>query len=333
MKLSLNMSLNELKEIPEFFEVADFIRYFPGAVGHMAGETLIKDTVRFGWNPESLLFGLKRLEEVCRKGRCLYRIYPDAPDGMKHDVSLMFFPKTADTGLKPFIILCPGGGFISVGSVSEGFPVAAELNARGYDVFILTYTVGYTAALPVQLDDLAAAVRYVFDHRSVFGVSGKYIVGGCSAGGYMTALWGTDNHGYASYGLPAPEAMFPVYAIADPALECDDSLYNLANGILFARKRSSELYEEYNVSRHMSRTYPPCYIVCGKNDITVPPENSQMIKDGLDALGISAQLEMPLNAPHGFGDGRGTDAFGWIGRACEFLESLCNAETENEQQN
>lgn len=322
MELSESLSLNDLKKLPAFLEVSDFIRYFPGAPGVLFGDTRLSEAGRFGWNTGSLLYGLERLEEVCSKGSCLYRLYTDNanPTAMERDVSLMFFPKTKDTGKKPFIIICPGGAFISVGSVAEGFPIAAAFNALGYDVFILTYSVGLKATMPAPLKDLAAAVAYVLSHRKEFGVSEKYIVGGFSAGGYMTALWGSSNHGFKAYGLPAPAGLFPVYAITDPSIKCNDQLYSLTCDIMFSRKAGPEVYEEYNVCRHVSPDYPPSFIVCGSNDTTVSPANSQILKAALDALGIPAVLEVHENASHGFGDGRGTDAFGWIDRAGGFFD-------------
>ena len=52
--------------------------------------------------------------------------------------------------------------------------------------------------------------------QRTLGANGeRYIVCGFSAGGNLTALWGTKNHGYAAYGLPKPEALFPIYPVTD----------------------------------------------------------------------------------------------------------------------
>ena len=42
---------------------------------------------------------------------------------------------------RPFILLVPGGGFVNVWNLTEGWPVAAQFNSEGYHVFILTYQV------------------------------------------------------------------------------------------------------------------------------------------------------------------------------------------------
>ena len=110
----------------------------------------------------------------------------------------MHFP-AADRGRAkghPWIMVCPGGAYINVCSISEGYPVAKKFNELGYDVFVATYRTGLYDVMPKPLDDLAACIRYVRGHRERFGVNGeRYIVCGFSAGGNLTALWGTKNHG------------------------------------------------------------------------------------------------------------------------------------------
>ena len=91
---------------------------------------------------------------------------------------------------------------------------------------------------------------------------------------------------------------------------------------MFGAKPSEARMSEYDVDKHMNKDYPPCYIVCGKDDSTVPPVNSERLKECLDALGIPAELEEGEHAEHGFGNGLGTSCEGWTARADAFINKL-----------
>lgn len=114
-------------------------------------------------------------------------------------------PARANTGLffhrgkpgAPFAVVAPGGGFSYVGSVHEGFPYAAEISKKGYNVFVLKYRVGFGGA--VATEDLAAAISYIFRNADALGVSiSDYSLWGSSAGARMAASIGS--HGVAAFG-------------------------------------------------------------------------------------------------------------------------------------
>lgn len=325
MSFPHDCSLRDLKKYHPFEEMGKYINYAPGVIGFLMGGTKICNLDKNGWNVNSIVKGLERLEEAASADNCFFRVYTDAEcadDKRKKDVVGMFLPKTADCGEKPFIVICAGGAYTGVCTAVEGFPVAAEFNKLGYDAFVITYRVGGKGLLPLPLDDLASAVRYIFANRESFGVSDEYVVSGFSAGGNLCALWGTDNKGWPHYGLKKPKAMMPVYSIVSSRHFSDNSVLKFCLKAMYGNNPSDALVEEYDVDKHMSENYPPCYIVCGSNDSCVPPANSEYLKECLDGLGIPAVLEEGANAEHGFGDGTDTDVEGWPVRADEFISSL-----------
>ena len=83
-----------------------------------------------------------------------------------------------------------------------------------------------------------------------------------------------------------------------------------------------EVLHEYNVAEHVDREYPPCYIVCGKDDQVVGFHDSELLKKLLDQSGVPVVLDAADHAPHGFGDGTGTALEGWPERAIAFLQKL-----------
>ena len=326
MSFPSNASISSLQKLPQFQEVGKYILYSPGLIGLLMGQMRLSDAEKRGWNSTSMINGLTRLEEVSSKGKCLYPVYSEAEcaaDKTKKDVNVIFLPKTKDLGQKPFVVVCAGGAYGGVCSAVEGFPVAAEFNDLGYDVFVFTYRVGGRDIMPRPLDDLAAALKYILANRESFGIAEDYVLCGFSAGANLISLFGTtDNHGYKAYGLPKPKAMIPVYTFINHQICGDVPVMKFCLKIMFGAKPSEARMSEYDVDKHMNKDYPPCYIVCGKDDSTVPPVNSERLKECLDELGIPAELEEGEHAEHGFGNGLGTSCEGWTARADAFISKL-----------
>ena len=213
MSFPTDSKLKDLKKLPQFREVGKYIIYMPGFISLLMSQMRINNVESAGWNSESLIYGLQRLEQVTTKGDCLYRVYTDGEcrdDKAKKDVNVIFFPKTEDHGKKPTIIICAGGGYMGVCSAVEGYPVAARFNDLGYNAFLVNYRVSQKKIMPRPIDDLAAAVRFILGRKSQFGLDDEYVLCGFSAGANLISLFGTDNLGYKKYGLPKPKAMIPV---------------------------------------------------------------------------------------------------------------------------
>jgi len=325
MIITEKSTLSEYRSIPELEEISRYLLYWGDEPDRQMEQTPFEVLGQMGWNVSGILKGAVRVRQQAEMGKLLYPIYSDAEiatDPARKDMNVIFLPKTVQTGEKPFVLVIAGGGYRNICTFSEAFPLAARLNELGYDAFCLTYRVGKSGVFPHPMEDLAAAVRTVLANRQSFGVSGEYIVSGFSAGGNLTALWGTVAYGYAAYDLPAPRAMFPVYPVVSGRIPggCPE-LQGCFLAMVGERDTDKKL-EQYDVLRLLDSHYPPCYITCGKNDGVVNPANSEQLKAGLDALGIPAVLDESENAQHGFGDGEGTTAAGWIDRAVAFAEKL-----------
>lgn len=322
MTVSGKTKLRDLKRMSAYQYVAPYLIYGHDMSNKLMQMGTLDQMTQGAWSKESILHGLDRLAEVAVDQQCLHRVYTVEEyrgDKQKRDVSLIHFP-VQEHG-KPAVIICAGGAYTNVCSLAEGFPVAARLNELGYPAFVLTYRVGGRALMPKPLEDLASAVRYVFRHAGSLGVSSSdYIIAGFSAGANLACLWGTDNHGYRVYGLPKPLAMFPVYPLLSPAYCYPGHAAERISQTMFGMPNKASVKLDYNVDEHMSADYPPCYIVCCKDDDVVPPENSLRLKKQLEQWGIPAELEQGEKGGHGFGEGIGTDVAGWVDRAVFFAE-------------
>jgi acetyl esterase/lipase len=147
--------------------------------------------------------------------------------------SLTVFRPSPETKNGTAVVVCPGGGFMALSIASEGTEVAQYLAARGITAFVLEYRLAHTGedatqefvtavadrqkfaettgkVVPLAIADGIAAVAYVRQHASEFGVSPDRVgIIGFSAGGAVTA---GVAYQYAAEGRPAFVA--PIYAVA-----------------------------------------------------------------------------------------------------------------------
>ena len=145
--------------------------------------------------------------------------------------SLTVFKSSPELRNGTALVICPGGGFMALTINSEGSDVAKYVAARGVTAFVLKYRLAHTGedaiqefnemlkdgqklhemlgkTVPLSIADGLAAVTYVRQHASEWGVSPDRVgIVGFSAGGAVTA--GVGFH-YLPEGRPAFVA--PIYA-------------------------------------------------------------------------------------------------------------------------
>ena len=271
--------------------------------------------------------GMARLYRAVDSGKWYFPLYSEAECARyapRRGVSLVWFPSedpAADA--RPFILLVPGGGFVNVWNLTEGWPIAEQFNRLGYHAFILTYQVeGKEALLDRNMEDLARALRLVRDNAARFHVNGdRYITCGFSAGGYLVCLWNTAM-GYPHFGLAKPRAAFPIYPVVSLKRSIrygdEDPEYAMW---LYGCSLQEAAEKEFEIPEH-AEGFPPSALFLAAGDELVNPENSKMLARALEALEIPCRLEIGPEGGHGFADGSGTCMAGWTERAIRWFESL-----------
>lgn len=271
--------------------------------------------------------GIRRLYEVADSGDWYYPLYSEeecAENEARKGVSLVWFPSAdPEADNRPFMLVVPGGGFVNVWNLTEGWPIAEQFNRYGYHAFILTYQVGEDTEdglLTKNMEDFARALKLIREKKKHFHVQAdRYITCGFSAGGYLICLWNTKM-GYPAFALPKPQASFPVYPVVSMKddgedAEPGDDLW------LFGCSHEEAMQKEFEIPEHVE-TFPPCAIFVTAGDELVDPENSKMLDRALKALQIPSKLEIGLEGGHGFADGSGMCMAGWTERAVKWFESL-----------
>ena len=277
--------------------------------------------------------GFRRLYEAADTGDWYYPLYSEAEcaeDEARRGVNAVWLPSDApDADERPFILLVPGGGFVNVWNLTEGWPVAEKFNRCGYHVFILTYQVdGEKNLLEKNMEDFARVLRLIREKETHFHLhADRYITCGFSAGGTLICLWNTEK-GYPLYCLPKPRASFPVYPFVSMRLEADGfdpkdyTEQDLKDDIrLYGCPFTEAMETAHEIPEH-AEYFPPCAIFVTAEDELVKPEHSRILARALEALHIPCRLEIGPNGGHGFADGTGMCMEGWIRRATEWYESL-----------
>ena len=154
-------------------------------------------------------------------------------------------------------MICAGGGYGLVWSPGEGYPVAARLNRMGYHAFVVNYRTGDRARAPGPLDDLAASLRYLFDHRERLGRrSGRICPHGLlrrRASGRL--LWDKSAR-LAGVRPAAPGALMLCYPVV--TMGSDSEPGSRLN--LLGPDPDPELARRYSLEEQIDPDYPPTYL-------------------------------------------------------------------------
>lgn len=216
----------------------------------------------------------------------------------------------------PFAILVPGGGYYMVSSFIEGVPVARKLNQRGISAFVVYYRVKKKAAFPAPMDDLATAVKEIFSKAEEYNLDTEnYSVWGASAGGHLTATFGTEHIGYAKYQLPKPGALVLAYPVVTMERE---NTHMGSHDNLLGKNADKAMESMTSVEKHITANYPKTFIWCSDDDNVVDPDNTRNMVAALNAAGVPVESRIYHGVAHGSGPATGTVAENWMNEAIAF---------------
>ncbi|MBR5572846.1 MAG: alpha/beta hydrolase [Oscillospiraceae bacterium] len=249
----------------------------------------------------------------------------------RSDVTLTAYVSLPDPGwpfpteAHPAVIICPGGAYLNL-SAGESAPVALALAARGYQAFVLEYSVASRVEKaeqcrrPAQLMDLAKAMVTVRENAEKWNLDGnKIAVMGFSAGGHLCAEYATHWHepwlaeaiGVNSTQL-RPDAAVLGYAITDYMLQKEqagehDPMFRASHQAFLGGNLSDEMLEQVSPCRHVGKHTPPMFLVHAADDGMVPVAHSLQMAQALTSAGVSCEMHMFQQGDHGFGVGHPMD--------------------------
>jgi acetyl esterase/lipase len=213
------------------------------------------------------------------------------------------------------VIVLPGGAYLGLAGDLEGREVADWFAARGFRAFILSYRLsshGYL--LPVPLLDARRAVQLVRARARDYQINPDRIVMiGFSAGGHLAALAGTQF-------VPGnPNAEDPIELVSSRpdylvlgyawlgAISTDTS--HLSYCKLFnVMDTCDALRAAYTPALFVTKDTPPTFMYHTFTDKTVPVEQALQFYEALVNAGVTSEMHVFANGPHGTGLGKGDPA-------------------------
>ena len=206
---------------------------------------------------------------------------------------------------RPAVVVCPGGGYSHL-SEREADPVAFEYLAKGYNAFVLYYSLNEAAKFPKPIVDLSQALKIIRENADEWHITkDKIAVCGFSAGGHLCASLGVhwnlpevQEKSGCHNGENQPNALILVY----PGITT--KLWESHNLNMFIGNRDAdEIKYLFDASLHVGAHTPPAFLVHTFMDNVVPVSESLTFATALEQNDIPFEMHISPNGYHGMGLG------------------------------
>ena len=198
------------------------------------------------------------------------------------------------------VVICPGGGYNHL-AFREGEPVAMQFLSAGVQAFVLWYSIK-PAVFPMQLMELATSVKMVRDHAEEWNIDPDQIyVCGFSAGGNLAATLSTMWHEEfltKSLGVSKEEIRPNGQLLGYSVVHFNDK-YHEGRHVDLLDGLPQEFYEITDLPQRVDENTPPAFMWATWNDTRVPIENSLSYANALRENGISCEMHIFKQGPHG----------------------------------
>lgn len=201
---------------------------------------------------------------------------------------------------RPCLLLCPGGGYHFI-SQREAEPVALQFFPEGYNVFILSYSVG-AHRFPQQMLEVAALVELIYKNADVWNCdTARLAIMGFSAGGHLAAQYST------AFDCDAVRARFPesknvsATLLGYPVISAKSGLAHPGSFENLVGKFPLDAEEEafFSCDRNVRDDTPPAFLWHTSEDALVSVENSLLYAHALAAHKIPFALHIYPYGHHG----------------------------------
>jgi acetyl esterase/lipase len=203
------------------------------------------------------------------------------------------------------IIVCPGGGYGGL-APHEGEPVGRWLNSLGIGAFVLKYRLGPKYRHPVEMHDVQRAMRLVRARANEWNIDPKRIgVLGFSAGGHLASTATTHfDEGNSAASDPInriscrPDLAILIYPVISMLTR---GVHSGSRANLLGENPDPQEMRFLSSELQVTAATPPCFLVHGADDVTVPVSNSLRFASACAEHNVPVELHVFEQGPHGFG--------------------------------
>ena len=226
----------------------------------------------------------------------------------------IYLPATRNTATTKVIIMIHGGGW-STDDKADFDEYVDSLKKRepAYAIFNINYRLANPPDIfPAQEQDVKAAIEFIYNKRTEYNISDKFVLIGASAGGHLALLQGYK------YSTPVkPKAIIDFFGPTELI-----SLYNnppnplvqpLLNSVLGGTPNTNNtIYTQSSPINFVSSQSPPTMILQGGADIVVSPSQSVLLDTKLNTSGVTHQYIFYSTEGHGWVGANLIDSFNKI---------------------
>ena len=220
------------------------------------------------------------------------------------------------------VVICPGGGYKFRSMNPEGHNVARWLNEHGITGVVLEYRLPDGKSF-VPLLDAQRTLRTVRSKAAEWGCDPKKVgIAGFSAGGHLASTAATHFDGGDAQSTDPVNRLScrPDFAIlVYPVITMGEKTHAGSKSNLLGKTPTPEAIELFSNEKQVTTQTPPTFLTHAQDDRLVPPDNSQLFFDALQAHNISSEyLKLPSGG-HGLNKHSGPMWEEWQTKALRWL--------------
>lgn len=236
------------------------------------------------------------------------------------------------------MIVLPGGGYTNICGDREGEPIALSFLARGFNTFVLNYTVAPIKDPYMPMMDVSFAIAYVREHAQELGINkDRIFLTGFSAGAHLAAtvgsLWSDKTLSEKTSlpcGLNRPTGVVLCYSVISSELQNEERVFA---ALLGEHKDDKVWRDKFSAEKAVNKDTVPAFMVHTMTDEVVPVENAFVFANAMAKNDILCELHVYPKGPHGMALANTDTNLGredltdeayarWVDDACSFFKRI-----------
>lgn len=201
--------------------------------------------------------------------------------------------------LRPAMLVIPGGGYAMV-SDREGEPVAMAYLEKGYNAFVLDYSVN-PVRYPAQLIEACMAMAYIRENAETYAIDNNHVAAiGFSAGGHLCGMLATlteEKVVKEVLGERGAKCKPDAVVLSYPVIKYGENMHKGSFDNLCGDDESLKDY--LSLEKRVNKDSSPAFIWCSADDTCVPAENSLVMAAAYKKHKIPFELHIYRSAIHG----------------------------------